>query len=154
MYMRSPDMPLPRGKEWVKAPDMPVSSLDPAEMVEHLREAQGVENVGTEEIRGKPTTHFHGLVDLEKLVGASYGNDVLEQFKRIPNVHEYNMTIDVWVLEDGLPSRVAMKITAPEHVSGDMSITSDFLEYDVPVDVEAPPAGKVIEESELAEQSS
>jgi hypothetical protein len=127
MYMRSDDLPLPGGKEWMKTEDTPVSSLEPDEFVRHLRESQNVENVGDEEIRGEPTTHFRGPIDLEKLFEASFGSDMAEQFKQIPNVRQYAMTIDVWVREDGLPARVGMKLTAPENVDGEMTMTADFL---------------------------
>jgi hypothetical protein len=154
MYMRSEALPLPKGKEWIKTADMPVSSMEPDELVNHLRESQGVTNVGTEEIRGEPTTHFRGPVDFEKLVEAAFGDDMAEQLKQLPDAEAYGIAVDVWVREDGLPARIGMKITAPENVGGAMTMTVDFLDYDVPIEVEAPPADKVIEESELAGKSS
>jgi LppX/LprAFG-like lipoprotein len=153
-YMKSKAIPLPAGKEWLKSEDVPASSLDPGELVQHLREAQGVKRVGSEEIRGEPTTHFRGPIDIEKLVDASFGGRMAEQFKQIPNVREFSMTIDVWVLEDGLPARTAVKLTAPQHIGGSMSMTAEFLEYDVPIDVEAPPDRTVIDESELGQAQS
>lgn len=154
IYMKSDAIPLPKGKEWIETADVPASSLDPAEFVQHLRESQGVKNVGSEEIRGDRTTHFAGPVNIDKLFEASYGEDMAEQLEQMPQIEQFKMTIDVWVLEDGLPARVTMKLTAPEHVEGSMTMSSDFLEYDVPVDVEAPPASKVIDESKVPGMSA
>lgn len=154
IYMRSDDIPLPKGKEWMRTQDVPASSLDPAEFVQHLRESQGAENLGTKEIRGEHTTHFGGPVDINRLFEASYGEDMAEQLRQLPNIEQFKMAIDVWVLEDGLPARVTMKLTAPESVEGSMTMSSDFLQYDVPVDVEAPPASKVIDESKVPGMSS
>jgi hypothetical protein len=144
MYLKSDDFPIPEGKEWLKTTDPPTSTMEPAEFVRFLRESEGVENVGTEEIRGEQTTHFRGPIDLEKLAEAS-DNDVLERLKQSPDAQELDMVVDVWVMENGLPARIALKITAPDKVEGEMTMTSDILEYDVPVDVEPPPADKVAE---------
>jgi LppX_LprAFG lipoprotein len=144
MYMKGDAFPIPDGKEWVKTPDSPTSTMEPAEFVKFLRESEGVENVGTEEIRGDETTHYRGPVDLERLARESDA-DVFEQIKQSPEALEFDMVIDVWVLEDGLPARIAMELTAPGKTSGGMTMTADVLEYDVPVDAEAPPADKVAE---------
>ena len=144
MYMKSDDIPLPEGKEWLKTPDAPTSTMEPAEFVRLLRESEGVENVGSEEVRGEPTTRFRGPLDLEKLAEAS-DNAVLERLKATPEAKEFDIVVDVWVLENGLPARIGMKMTGSERVSGEMTMTSDILEYDVPVNAEAPPADKVAE---------
>ena len=143
VFIKSDDFPLPVGKEWLKTEDPPTSTMKPDEFVRHLRESQGAKNVGTEEVRGEQTTHFRGPLDLEKLVKASGENEVIERLRQTPDAKSYDIVIDVWVLEDGLPARIGMKVTAPEKVSGAMTMTADILKYDVPVDAEAPPAGKV-----------
>jgi hypothetical protein len=144
MYMKGDDFPIPEGKEWFKTPDPPTSTMEPAEFVRFLRESEGVENVGTEEIRGEQTTHFRGPLDLEKLAEASDA-EVLEQIKASPEAKEFDILVDVWVMENGLPARIGMKVTAPDKVSGQMTMTSDILEYDVPVDAKEPPADEVAE---------
>jgi hypothetical protein len=148
MYMKSDALPLPEGKEWFKTPDTPTSTMEPAEFVRFLRESEGVENVGSEDIRGEPTTHFQGPLDLEKLAEASDA-EILDAIKASPEAKEFDILVDVWVLENGLPARIGMKVTAPEQVGGDMTMTSDILEYDVPVDAEAPPQDKVAEDFDL-----
>jgi LppX_LprAFG lipoprotein len=146
MYLKSDDFPLPAGKEWLKTPDPPTSTMEPAEFVRFLRASEGVENAGEEEIRGEPTTHFRGPLDLEKLAEAS-DTAVLERLKASPEAKNLDIVVDVWVLENGLPARMAMKLTAPEQSSGQMTMTADILEYDVPVDAEPPPANKVAEQA-------
>ena len=144
MYLKGDDFPIPEGKEWFKTPDPPTSTMKPAEFVRFLRESEGVENVGTEEIRGETTTHFRGPLDLERLAEAS-DTEVLERLKQSPEAKAFDIVVDVWVMENDLPARIAMKLTAPEKVSGEMTMTADILEYDVPVNAEAPPADKVAE---------
>jgi hypothetical protein len=144
IYMKSDDLPLPEGKEWFKTPDAPTSTMQPAEFVQFLRESEGVENVGTEEIRGELTTHFRGPLDLMKLAEAS-DNDVLEQLKQTPEAKDFDIFVDVWVMENDLPARIAMNISAPKQTTGEMTMSTDILEYDVPVDAEAPPKDKVAE---------
>jgi hypothetical protein len=144
MYMKSDAFPLPEGKEWFKTPDEPTSTMKPEEFVRFLRDSEGVENVGTEDIRGERTTHFRGPLDIEELAAAS-DNQMLDQLKSTPEAKEFDIVVDVWVMDDGLPARLAMKLTASESVSGAMTMTTDILEYDVPVKAEAPPAEKVAE---------
>jgi hypothetical protein len=142
LYIKGDAFPLPAGKEWLKAPDAPTSTMEPAAFVRFLQESEGVENVGTEEIRGEQTTHFRGPLDLERLAQAS-DSPVLDRLKSSPDAKDFDIVVDVWVMDDDLPARIAMKLTTTGDNAGEMTMATDILEYDVPIDVEAPPAGKV-----------
>jgi hypothetical protein len=142
MYLKGDDIPVPAGKEWIELRDPPTSTLSPSEFAAFLRDSEGVENVGTERIRGQRTTHFRGPLDLEKLAEES-GPDIVERLRRSPAAKDMEFMIDIWVAPDGLPSRIAADISMPGQLSGSMEVTSDILEYDVEVDAERPPARTV-----------
>jgi len=151
MYLKGDDFGLPEGKEWLKTEQPPTSSMEPAEFVDFLHQSGDVEEVGTEEIRGEETTHFRGPLDIEKLAAES-GPAIVQQLKQSPEAKQLNMTIDVWVDGEGMPARLALAITA-DGVEGSMKMSSELLEYDVPVDVEAPPADEVVDAGDLGASS-
>jgi hypothetical protein len=142
MYLKSDEIPVPAGKEWLKMQDPPTSTLSPSEFVRFLRDSDDVKNVGTEEIRGEKTTHFRGPLDIKKLAEES-GTELVKRLRQTPGVDDMEFLVDVWVTQDGLPARVAAKISMPEQSSGGLTITSDILEFDVDVNAKAPPADKV-----------
>jgi hypothetical protein len=143
MYMRGEDLGLPKGK-WVKMQDPPTSTLSPSEFVGFLRDSDGVERVGAATIRGEETTHYRGSLDIEELAEES-GSEIVERLRNTPNVDDLDITVDVWVGDDRLPARLALELSARDQVSGSMKITSDVLEYDVPVEADPPPAESVVE---------
>jgi hypothetical protein len=57
------------------------------------------------------------------------------------------MSIDAYISEDGLPVRLRMWGGETDDNSFDM--TTDIVEYGVPVEVEEPPSSQVIEEDEF-----
>jgi LppX_LprAFG lipoprotein len=144
MYLKSDDIPLPDGKEWFKTSDPPANTLSPSEFVSFLRGSEGVENVGTEEIRGEQTTHFRGPLDWERLAQET-DSELIRSLENTPQIKQMRFIVDVWVASTGLPSRLAMDVTAPEQADGSMTVTAEMLEYNVDVDVEAPPASEVAE---------
>lgn len=152
MYLKGDDFGLPPGKEWLKTPDPPTSTMAPSEFVEFLRGSEGIEEVGTEEIRGKQTTHFRGPIDLEKLAEES-GPDIVQELRKSPEAKDMKFIADVWVDEEGLPARLNMEISHPD-ASGSLKMSSELLEYDVPLDVEAPPAEDVADPGELGQGAS
>jgi hypothetical protein len=60
------------------------------------------------------------------------------------DVEELEVVIDIWVPDSGLPSRMAVAMTMPGQ-EGSLKMTSDVLEYDVPVNADPPPDDKVVE---------
>jgi hypothetical protein len=144
-YLKSDQLPLPPGKEWLKTTDAPSSTLSPREFVDFLRASDEVDNEGTEEIRGEQTTHYRGSVNLRELAEASR-SELLRRLNQAPNVNDLETTIDIWVREDGLPARLVLEVKPPQdEASGSVKVTTDILEYDVEVDAEPPPPAKVVE---------
>jgi hypothetical protein len=141
IYMKGDQLPIPEGKEWIKAQDPPTSTMSPSEFVQFLHDSGDVENEGTEEIRGQQTTHYSGPLDIRKIAEAE-GSDLIKRLNQQPDAENLNFTVDIWVGEDGLPARMVAEIE-PKQGEGHLTMTSDILEYNVEVDVEPPPASKV-----------
>jgi hypothetical protein len=142
IYMKGDQIPIPEGKEWVKAQDPPTSTMSPSEFVQFLRDSGDVENEGTEEIRGEQTTHYSGPLDIRKIAEAG-GSELVQRLNQQPQADELDVTIDIWVGQDGLPARIALEVKPPDGQEGSLKMTSDILEYNVEVDVEPPPPSKV-----------
>ncbi len=80
--MKLPDSAATSGKEWAKfnlnAPAQAAglksafnaSSGNPTLLLNYLKVSGPVSTVGTEDIDGVPTTHYHALVDLERYASA------------------------------------------------------------------------------------
>lgn len=152
------DHALPPGKRWIHEVDTvtPAQSLTPSEFAAFLAKADDVEEVGETEVRGQKTTHFRGMVDLEKLAD-EIGGETKERMERAIEQanpgggQKVGFPVEAWISEDGLPVRMSFKC-GNEKESLDMTI--DVLEYGVPIEVEPPPPGKVIEQSEFDELSA
>lgn len=142
MYMKSDQLPLPEGKEWLAAQDPPTSTMSPSEFVEFLRDSGDVDKEGAEEIRGQQTTHFSGPLDIRKIAEAG-GSELVQRLNQRPHVEEMETKIDIWVGENGLPARMEFEVKPPGGQDGSLKMTSDIVEYNVEVDVEPPPPSKV-----------
>lgn len=142
------------GDGWVRVdlsdvPGMSSSQINqnPAQYVEFLRGAAGdVREVGSEDVRGTPTTHYSAEVTMEDVVAATDDEntrafvDQLEasggEIGEIP--------IDVWIGSDGLPYRLVLEMTISgvEGLPGGgdmtMRMDGDLFDYGVPVHVRVP----------------
>jgi outer membrane lipoprotein-sorting protein len=107
-YMKGDQLPIPEGKEWLKAYDPPTSTMSPSEFVQFLRDSGDVENEGTEEIRGQQTTHYSGPLNIRKIAEAG-GSELVQRLNQQPHVDDYEVTIDIWVGESGLPARMEVE---------------------------------------------
>ena len=151
MYMRGGmfDEVLPDGKEWLRVPDDTPATMTPSEFVEFLLGTDEVEQVGTEQVRGRRAIHLRGPLDMKKLI-ENTDSAAARQFSEMPQVEEIEATIDVWVDEaDERVSRMALEMSHPD-APGTMNIRADMLEYDVSLKgIEPPPAAKVADGGEL-----
>jgi hypothetical protein len=173
-YMRFPALAseLPEGKTWVKldtsdpgktAQDLGLSGLDgftngdPRELLEVLDSVSGeVETVGTEELRGTPTTHYRATVDLTDLdrftpeSGGQQLGDMIDQALKQVGLSE--MPFDVWLDDDGLIRKVeaSLSVQPPdENEKAEAGLSFELYDYGVEVDVTPPPADEVADASTL-----
>ncbi len=182
LYMRFPLLAqsLPDGKEWVKIDLQKIgeqqgfdlgqlsqlTQSDPSQFLNYLRAAsKDVAEVGEKEVRGVATTHYRAKIDLEKVADQAPAES-REQVRAsidalIRQTGMRTMPVEVWIDEDGLLRRERLEMTfdVPGGASGieqeaAMTMTMDFFDFGVEVDVEPPPADQVTDITELAAQGS
>jgi hypothetical protein len=137
VYLRMPFLAdkLPAGTEWVKIdlreqaariPGLDVDELlqftrnGPQATLDYLRAVSGeIVTVGTEELRGVPTTHHRATIDLRRYASLvpeaqrEQLGSMLDQLARQTGLESF--PVDVWVGEDGLVRKLelTMSISRP-----------------------------------------
>lgn len=132
---------------------------DPSQILEYLRAAGGVEEVGAEEVRGVETTHYKGVIDLDRVVELAPADvrdqlrQSIDQLERQAGLTE--LPVEVWVDGDGLPARIQYSFAGSVLGDGGEDYTTIFTmelyDWGTEVAVEPPPAGEVTDISELTE---
>lgn len=129
--------------KWVKSPiDAPEGAstwgMGPAEFFSYLESvSEDVTSFGEEVVDGVPVTHLRATVDPSKLAPGMSGDRGI----RLDPIH-------VWVDDAARVRKMtyAMTIEGPEGQTGSTSITMRFLDFGLPVDVQAPPPEDVTTE--------
>jgi hypothetical protein len=176
VYMRSP-MFQDAGTEWVS---MDPSKLDPSAAAQLGGFGTGttdpsafvglfagvfdVKASGQQELKGVPTTHYVGTIDLKKVLEGFadvVGEDIdaatrkqlevaVEQFESL-GIDE-QIPFEIWIDEDGLPRRQRITMDFGDLVPGaeeaSMEMTVDLSDFGKPVDIEIPPASEVTDMTE------
>jgi hypothetical protein len=134
---------LPFGKHWIKVDveelgreqGFDLAQLqqlgggsDPTQWLTTLNNAGRVEQLGTEDIRGVPTTHYRATIDVDH--------------RALPT--------DIWIDGQGLVRRQAVSYAIGQPSPMQMQFTMDFERFGVPVDVHPPDAGDTVDLSSLA----
>jgi LppX_LprAFG lipoprotein len=146
-YLRGENIGIPVGKEWIKTERAPANLVAPDQWIDYLLTSKTeIEEAGEEEIRGEPTTHVRGPLDMGQ-VGKMTGQSILEEFASSPEADKMTFMVDVWVDPAGLPARIQLDLSAEGETDG-VTVTSEMLEYDVPVNVKAPPEESVANAAE------
>jgi hypothetical protein len=170
MYMRFGFLAgrLPAGKTWMRI-DMQKAgkglgidfnqlmggaAQNPTSALDLLRSSSDFSEVGKETIDGVQTTHYHGIVDLQKAAAA--GGAMSTSIQRLVQMGaptQYPM--DVWVDDAGLVRRFTQSYNQ-EFGGNSVSLetTMDMSDYGLPVNVSAPPADEVFDATALAAQGA
>ena len=170
MYVRMPDKlagQVPGGKPWVKVDlaalgdkmGVNLKSLldqakqqDPLQSLKVLTHADGVQKVGTEDVRGVPTTHYAGQVSLDQLM-AAMPSQLADQLRaQAEKVGMKSVGIDVWIDKDGLPRRLTEDMILGDTMTMHMSM--DLYDWGQDVQVTPPPADQVTDLSALMAHSA
>ncbi|GAB7108520.1 lipoprotein [Streptomyces phaeofaciens JCM 4814] len=146
------------GKEWMKVDASAVfgeqgaqalsgSSGSPVASLKGLKYAEDVDDLGTETVDGKRTTHYRATIDSSRmgkfkdalgdengLLGATTGG-------------VDSITVDIWVGDDDLPVRILQ-------VMGAMKVTVDFEKFGATAEVKAPPAAQTGDLTEAIKDAS
>jgi hypothetical protein len=171
MYMRSP-MFQDAGTEWVS---FDPSKMDPAAAAQfggfgagttdpsaYVGLFAGVFDVkasGEQELRGVPTTHYVGTIDLKKVLkgfadvvgedaDAATEDQLEEAVKQFESLGiDEKIPFDIWIDEDGLPRRQRMTMDFGKLVPGakeaSMEMTVDFSDFGKPVHIQIPDPSEV-----------
>jgi hypothetical protein len=125
-----------------------VNGADPTQALSYLKSATSkVERVGSEQVRGTPTTRYAATFDAAKLAAQAP-----EEFQGF--VDEMGLSFpkpaDVWVDEQGRLRKIhyAMTMKVPKEMGAPASMmtnemTMELYDFGVPVDVRPPPADQV-----------
>ena len=171
MYMRSP-MFQDAGTDWVS---MDPSKMDPAAAAQFGGFGAGttdpsalvglfagvfdVKVSGEQELRGVPTTHYVGTIDLKKVLKGFadvVGKDVdaatkkqlkaaVKQFESLGM--EEKIPFEIWIDAGGLPRRERITMDFGKLVPGaeeaSLEMTVDFSDFGKPVDIQIPDPSEV-----------
>ena len=136
---------------------------DPDALLALLRSGgDDVEELGTETIDGVTTIHFRGSFSAEEAMADATPQEraELESIFPVGGLSQEAFVVDVWIGEDdGLVRRMEMTIELDElssafaeeglPASAGFKISVELTALGEPVTIEAPPADKVVDESEM-----
>lgn len=175
LFMRMPEAQatqLPGGKRWLKVDLQRLGGLagadvgalmqmqrqqNPAQLLDYLKSVEGsAQQLGREEVRGVATTHYRATMDLRKALDLQLEALPEEQRAALRAQLEHALAtvaqqggipIDVWVDDDGVARRMAMKLAmaAGAGAAATMEMSMDLFDFGVDVDVDHPRAGEVLD---------
>jgi hypothetical protein len=166
LYMRSDALAgaLPDGKKWLKI-DLVAAGRqsgidmrqlqqlngggDPTQFLRYLAKAGDVHKVGTEDINGTQTTHYHATIDFAKLAGsAGAAADSVRQVQKLTG--QKTMPTDIWIDASQRVRRQTVAIAVQQPVPIRVDLTIDYERFGVPVDVHAPAAGETADPADVS----
>jgi hypothetical protein len=158
VYLQLPDFALP--KPWLKVElgEVPglegagqVTDVDPADSLRLLHGAlRDADVVGSEEIRGVPTTHYRVTVGLAEAAAQTSGDARVFLDRQIERLRTESLPLDVWLDEEGRVRRQAYQVDVPSFgatpsgtAPSGIRLALEYYDYGVTVDVTPPPADQV-----------
>lgn len=174
LYMRMPFLQeaAPQLKPWIKVDlrkagkDLGIdfdallelgTQMDPTKVLEFLRAAGEVDEVGSATVRGTQTTHFKGVVDLNRyasqLEGKNGGGAAARSLRKaIDLTGKSTMPIELWIDESSLVRRMNWKqttVAAEGQAPTTLDATMDLFDYGADVNVVIPPDDQTTSLEEL-----
>jgi hypothetical protein len=121
--------------------------LDPAQLLAFLRQASGdVNEVGRDTVRGVPTTHLEGTLDLRKLVEQTGRAERAKVQDALDSMSEDGPTVfryGIWVDDENVARRLRI------HGDPATDATIDFYDFGVPATIDVPSSAELISRDEL-----
>ena len=106
----------------------------------------GVEKLGSEEIRGVDTTHYRAEIDLEKAVKEAGGVTDPEAFRRfVDSLGTKTIVVDTWIDSENRVRRVSLPLPLPPEAEGEAKMSMDYFAFGTDVDVTVPPEADVVD---------
>jgi hypothetical protein len=168
-YVRLPalDEQLPEGKSWIRGTEgvsaggfdfdelEQFGTSDPREVLDALQAVTSeIETVGSEDLRGLETTHYHAVVDPVKLAqakdleGRSAPESLVERLSEQGGLDE--IPVDVWLDASGLVRKLSLSFAATDpgtSQTGSAKVSFELWDYDEAVDIAVPPPSQVVDAS-------
>jgi hypothetical protein len=148
---------LPEGKTWLAVPNTTAASwlflftkggsADPGGLLAALSTVSStVKELGPSVVRGVPVTGYALTIDMAR-VAAVPGADKGEVDGLLNNVGDTTIPVDVWVDGNNLvrQEKLALPLLGGSGTPGGvtLTLTTDFYDFGVPVQISAPPAAQV-----------
>jgi hypothetical protein len=155
-------MQAPGKKQWVKLDTSKAAQLgvdekssDPTAQLDMLKQvSDDVKEVGRETVNGVETTKYTGTIDLDKAAAAEgeSGTEASDQYQELGLL---TMPFELYIDDDGLPSRMVMKASgesSAEGLQGDIkfTMTANYTDWGQPVSIKAPKNAVSAEEGGLS----
>jgi hypothetical protein len=122
----------------------PTSALDGLEGISE----DGVEDLGTEDVRGVSTHHYAAEIDMEaaidQLGDGAIDAELADRFQEAYG--DEPVPVEVWIDDDGLGRRMTMDMTIEGE---DASMEVEMFDFGEPVDIEIPAEGDTIDFMDL-----
>jgi len=169
IYMHMPFLAgqLPEGKTWMKlditkaaaAAGVNTSSLssldqnDPTQFLEYLRGSSGgVVSLGSETVEGVLTTHYHGELELSRVLANIPSSEQAAARSALEKLGSGgSFPVEVWIDAQGRVRRIEMSFGGAGAAAGlSATITIDFKSYGAVPPVTPPPAGEVFDATSAA----
>ena len=177
MYQKMPEAftaGMPSGKAWIEVDyekmmqeeyGASLSGMQegaqgaPSDQLSYLRGvSDSVEELGTEEVRGAPTTRYRAEIDLDK--AAPQEPEARRTYEKMTEgLRAEEIPTEVWIDEEGRVRRyeMTMPVPLPEGTpptgqdDPTMTTTAEYYDFGTPIDVEPPPEDQTIPFEEVME---
>jgi hypothetical protein len=119
--------------------------------LDYLGEDTEPERVGEEEVRGVPTIHYRGQLDVRSRIKASLETEGWKSAnieRYLEDMVETRQMIDVWVDSEGRARRVVSTDETLHAETGSVT-TTEYFDFGLEYDIQAPPVAEVLESEEL-----
>jgi hypothetical protein len=125
---------------------------DPTQDLNFLRATGQVTTVGSESVRGVPTTHYHAVIDLNSYVAATPPSERAAASREVAEIEHVTgqdtLPADVWVDLRGRVRRMALDMNICSHAGTiTTAVTIDLFDYGRQPAAVPPPASQVTDVS-------
>ena len=140
------------------------SSSDPTQALQFLRgSGADMVEVGKEQVRGEPVTHYRGTIDLNKAAAAA-PPEQQPTYQKLAQLYSQPLPVEVWIDGDSrvrkvttavdlarltLPSQATAGAPAEVKPTGTLTSTTELFDFGTPVSVTIPPADQVTDLAQL-----
>lgn len=121
--------------------------MDPVQNTKMLTASKDVREVGKETVDGVETTHYTGTYRVEDAVAQLPADQQDAIRKTYGQLGMDDMKFDLWVDDQQLPRKMAMK--SQQTASGVLDMTITYRDFGKPVNIAEPPASQVTDFSEM-----